>query len=554
MIREFQTKSKTTIYKFLAKMGKNPKVYSEHFSPFNQKHELNYVWVYATRKEVVIVSIDHFRHAERELCDDWLDSESSPMYLGKDEQERVSPVWRLKQSADEFVRQLKESGCTVPRLWCVLITRNKLVNYRDMAPMWEKMGVTVYHDVKGMRISRKLPTNPDSQLEGCQYFHEYDVDKTDGTEEMLNDFIKKYILDNETTEDSNEADAEKENADEVSHLFDYEPFEDDDACHSDDDANHSDDDASEASETNDEAEEDDLPEMPDELMAERLLPMPHAQQALQQLVGCNNIKQRMEELMSLTRYNQMMKQMNPNGKRHRLSLHSIFFGRPGTGKTTVCKIMGGLFKEAGVLSKGHVVVCNRATFVGNLWGDEEKRVHAALKAAKGGVLMIDEAYLLNSGSPNDPGKNILPLLMELLADEQQRDIAVVLCGYKAPMKKLLELNPGLESRFPNRFEFEDFSLSQLLDITLQRIGEYEYHFTPTAWEKYKELLSDAYQKRNPDTWGNARFVANQLERIYTNHAKRCVKKKGINKAAMLRITPADIQPIDVPTARRAIGF
>ena len=93
----------------------------------------------------------------------------------------------------------------------------------------------------------------------------------------------------------------------------------------------------------------------------------------------------------------------PQWKQHQVSLHAIFFGRPGTGKTTVCKIYGGLLKEAGVLSKGHVVVCNRATFVGPSWGDEENAIRQAMEAAKGGVLMIDEAYLLNSAHPNDPG-------------------------------------------------------------------------------------------------------------------------------------------------------
>ena len=92
--------------------------------------------------------------------------------------------------------------------------------------------------------------------------------------------------------------------------------------------------------------------------------------------------------------------MFPNSKRHEVSLHSVFFGRPGTGKTTVCKIFGSLLHQAGVLSKGHVVVCDRGTFIGTLWGDEERSVRQVIEMAQGGVLMIDEAYLLNGKHEN----------------------------------------------------------------------------------------------------------------------------------------------------------
>jgi hypothetical protein len=201
------------------------------------------------------------------------------------------------------------------------------------------------------------------------------------------------------------------------------------------------------------------------------------------------------------------------------------------------------------------VVCNRATFLGPNWGDEETAIRQAMKAAKGGVLMIDEAYLLNSGHPNDPGKLILPELMDILANEQQRDIAIVLCGYKEPMQKLLELNPGLTSRFPNRFEFEDFSIDELMQITRRRLAEYGYHFTRAGLQKYRTILTEAYRVRNPNDWGNARFVANLLESIYLTHAKRCMKiKTTAGVKPFFAITPADIQPIEVSKEKKRIGF
>ena len=275
---------------------------------------------------------------------------------------------------------------------------------------------------------------------------------------------------------------------------------------------------------------------------------------LNKLVGCTEIKRRMEELVSLSTYNKIIRKHFPDSKQHEVSLHSVFFGRPGTGKTTVCKIFGALLHEVGALSSGHVVVCDRSTFVGNLWGDEERSMREVLEIAKGGVLMIDEAYLLNTKHDHDPGKIAIQLLMSILADESRRDIAVVMCGYKEPMKKLLAMNPGLDSRFPNKFEFLDFNVDELLEITKRRINEYEYHFTNTAWNKYCQILTRAYQSRDPETWGNARFVANQLERIYIQHASRCVHHMPDNISEIRTLTADDIQPIEVPKPRMRIGF
>ena len=278
------------------------------------------------------------------------------------------------------------------------------------------------------------------------------------------------------------------------------------------------------------------------------------QLALLNLVGCDEIKRRMDELLSLGIYNNLMRKHFPDSKQHDISLHSIFYGRPGTGKTTVCKIYGALLHQAGVLSSGHVVVCDRGTFIGPLWGDEERALQKVLEIAKGGVLMIDEAYLLGGKSDRDPGRLVIQLLMNILADENQRDLAVVLCGYKEPMKQLLAVNPGLDSRFPNKFEFPDFSVEDLLRITLRRIDEYNYEFTDQAWDKYCDILRKAYQMRDPETWGNARFVANQLDRIYIQHAARCVHHIPKDISQMRTITADDIQPIEVPKPKMRIGF
>lgn len=290
------------------------------------------------------------------------------------------------------------------------------------------------------------------------------------------------------------------------------------------------------------------------IKVEILPPLRNPRKELDKLVGCQSIKTRLDELLAMTRYNKMLRETFPTTKVHEISLHSIFFGRPGTGKTTVCKIFGSLLHEAGALSKGHVVVANRSTFIGTLWGDEERSVNQIIEIAQGGVLMIDEAYLLNSKNDHDPGRLVIQLLMNILSDETQRDIAVVLCGYKDQMQKLLDTNPGLQSRFPNKFEFQDFTVDELLEITKTRVKDYQYRFTDEAWAKYQTLMAQAYQARDPQTWGNARFVANQLERIYIQHATRCVRQCPIDKANLRQITAEDIVPIEIPRQKAKIGF
>ena len=286
---------------------------------------------------------------------------------------------------------------------------------------------------------------------------------------------------------------------------------------------------------------------------EILPPIKHPREELEKLVGCGDIKARIDELVALSMYNQKMSEFIPEGT-HKVSLHSIFFGQPGTGKTTVCKIFGSLLRDAGALSKGHVVVCTRGTFIGALYGDEERAVRQVVEKAQGGVLMIDEAYLLNLNNDKDPGHLVLPMLMDMLADEKQRDIAVVLCGYREPMLKLLETNPGLDSRFPNRFDFPDFTPEQLERITLSRVDEYGYTFTQAAWEKYRRQLAEAWRRRDPRSWGNARAVANMLERIYVRHAKRCLPDEFDEPEMLLAIIEDDIPALELPRPQRRIGF
>jgi len=519
------------------------------------------VYLYCHDTNVVIVCLDNCGTGEELL---YAESRTfSPLLFDDDDEKpRESVVWKLKEAVRLAKERLKDNATEVS-VYGVLLTEAEILNYFELQDLWDEHSLMVIDELKRLR-HRHIKTNDDNELackayvgmvtDGTRNLEAIDNSETqeptgtddnetvvpdpeyDEFERLLNDFINKgfeVVDETGSGEELLEQDLDEESV---------EPDDDEDGV----DVSFPDD----ALFPNGEVEQN----QNISVKVEVLRPIAHPREELDKLVGCADIKQHMDDLVALTSYNKLMQEHFPHSRKHEVSLHGIFLGQPGTGKTTVCKIYGSLLRQAGALSKGHVVVCNRGTFIGTLWGDEERAVRQVLEMAQGGVLMIDEAYLLNGKHDNDPGKLVIQLLMNILADEAQRDIAVVLCGYKEPMMKLLEMNPGLQSRFSNRFEFTDFTVEELLEITQRRIRSYDYSFTAPAWEKYSSLLAQAYQQRDPENWGNARFIANQLERIYIQHATRCVSHQPQDKQELLMLTPDDILPMEMPRQKKKIGF
>lgn len=532
LIKDFKKLDRSTIFRHLNALGKNPYIFSDYQAGIGPHLFNNHFYIYAAYKYegyrgLVVVCLDD-NPPKEELADEKPLYKEPPCYYNESSR-RTSPVWQLSETI-KLIRKKMEEGNNHWPILGVLLTESTFINAEDMQDTWDEMNIIVIDKLTDLS-NRKIPVNRNEDL-------------SYGT--MLMRFIK------ELNEQQEQADTNNREFTERLDKFMNDPFLFPDA------------DLREEQEE-EEQEEEDFPdfELPSNNIEQNnnvsvkvkiLPPIPNPREELNKLVGCEDIKKRIDELLALTRYNKMVLEAFPKAKVHEVSLHGVFLGRPGTGKTTVCKIYGSLLHEAGALSKGHVVVADRGTFIGTLWGDEERSVRQVLEIAQGGVLMIDEAYLLNSKSENDPGRMVLQLLMQVLADETQRDIAVVICGYKEPMMKLLDSNPGLPSRFPNRYEFQDFSVDELMKITRCRISEYQYHFTHQAWLKYKSILAAAYKARDPQTWGNARFVTNLLERIFIQHAQRCVKEPPANGQRLLTLTPADIIPIEVPRSKPRIGF
>ena len=541
LIRDFRKQTKTTIWKHMEAMAVNYAVYSNRlkgFAPFMNDDD---VYIYCDATNMVVVCIDCYDNYEDRTCVESVDMEPIVYYPGCEPHE--GRVWKLKETMQIVKERLQKQHIDL-KVYGVMLTEAKITNAEELELVWEFNDMKVIDGFVSLG-HRKAGVNNDEDLRGKIYF-DAAVNETPQMEEEEEEPAKE--------EEPNDEEFERLLKEFINH-----EFEEGGETPKDDDTPENDEPTSEES-------EDNTPEdivLPDgeieqngniSVKVEILRPIANPREELDKLVGCSDIKRRMDELVALTSYNKMMREMFPDNKQHEVSLHSVFLGRPGTGKTTVCKIFGSLLRKAGALSKGHVVVCDRGTFIGTLWGDEERSMRQVLEIAKGGVLMIDEAYLLNGSNANDPGKMVIQLLMNVLADETQRDIAIVLCGYKEPMKKLLDLNPGLQSRFPNKFEFPDFTIDELLEITKRRVEDYHYTFTTEAWKKYVSILSAAYQSRDPQTWGNARFIGNQLERIYIQHASRCVKQQSSGKSELLSLTPEDIVSIEVPRQKTKIGF
>ena len=559
LIDDFKNQTKTTIWKHLDAMD-----------PFLNEYD---VYLYCNDTNVVVVCLDCCGNGDDQIYEE---SESLGVFTyNEGDEPRVSVVRRLAEAV-KLIKETRLGYDSGIKVYGVLLTEAEILNSYKLFKMWDAADVMVIDGFRRLKY-RKIKVNEDDCLD-CKAYISKILDANHGIMDANHGIMEGQTpMTSDMLSENGELNLDdfpkgsvriEDDDDEFSKLLDQFLKEGmevvDEKTDAEDDEDEEDPDEDVEEDPNEDVEEDPEEEFfPNgeieqnlnvNVKVDILRPIANPREELDKLVGCADIKRRMDELVALTSYNKMMRDLFPGSKQHEVSLHSVFLGRPGTGKTTVCKIFGSLLRKVGALSKGHVVVCDRGTFIGTLWGDEERSMKQVLKMAQGGVLMIDEAYLLASKNENDPGRLVIQLLMNVLADETQRDIAVVLCGYKEPMMKLLDSNPGLYSRFPNKFEFADFTVDELLEITQCRVKDYDYQFTAKAWEKYRQVLLQAYQVRNPETWGNARFVANQLERIYIQHATRCVKHQPKDKRELLKITPEDILPIEVPRQKAKIGF
>jgi stage V sporulation protein K len=237
---------------------------------------------------------------------------------------------------------------------------------------------------------------------------------------------------------------------------------------------------------------------------------------LRQLVGLETIKDEVNKLVSYIKVQKAREE-------HKLqtlgmSLHMVFAGNPGTGKTTVARILARIFKNLGLLEKGHLVETDRLGLVGQFVGHTAKKTDDIVRQSLDGVLFIDEAYSLLGGGENDFGQEAIDTLVKRMEDYRDR-LIVIVAGYPEEMEKFVESNPGLQSRFNLHLDFEDYKADELLGILEILCKKNEYVVDASA-EPHLKLLLQKVLSSNGEGFGNGRYIRNLFESSVRNQAVR----------------------------------
>jgi len=256
---------------------------------------------------------------------------------------------------------------------------------------------------------------------------------------------------------------------------------------------------------------------------------------LNELVGLDTIKKFIYELYAFIEIQK--KREKKNLATEPLVLHMVFSGNPGTGKTTVARLMSRLFKELGLLEKGHIVECERADLVGEYIGHTANKTKEVIKKALGGVLFIDEAYSLARGGEKDFGKEAIDTLVKAMEDHKE-ELVLILAGYKDEMEYFISTNPGIRSRFPIHITFPDYSIDELVSIGELMLSKRQYCFTPESKRTFRKIIQEMALK-HPHS-GNARMVRNVIERAIRKQAVRLYKKPNPSREELIKILDEDL--------------
>ena len=265
-----------------------------------------------------------------------------------------------------------------------------------------------------------------------------------------------------------------------------------------------------------------------------------AMEELDELIGLTTIKKDVKELISLVKTQQLRKERGL--KTVPVSLHLVFSGNPGTGKTTVARILARLYKEIGVLSGGQLVEVDRSGLVAGYIGQTAIRTQEKLKQALGGVLFIDEAYTL-AKEGQDYGQEAIDTILKAMEDHRE-NLVVIVAGYTELMKKFIDSNPGLKSRFNKYMEFPDYTADELMAIFDLQCKKYDYVLTEDARLAVRKKITEM-EACKQENFANARDVRNLFEIIITNHAARIASMKDPGAADLKEIRVQDLEEDDV---------
>jgi SpoVK/Ycf46/Vps4 family AAA+-type ATPase len=261
--------------------------------------------------------------------------------------------------------------------------------------------------------------------------------------------------------------------------------------------------------------------------------------ALNELTGLQSVKKSVDRLISSLKVAKLRKQRGR--KVIPKNLNSVFIGNPGTGKTTVARLISSIYKEMGILEKGHLIEVDRSGLVAGYQGQTSSKTNEVINKSLGGTLFIDEAYMLTRGA-SEFGHEALDTLLKRMDTEQDKFIVIV-AGYKEGMKEFLDSNPGLKLRFPNIFTFEDFIPRQLIEIANTISEKSGYKLDEGAWQLLLEIFTKLFNERN-NNFGNIKTVKNILYKAISNQEERILSLFEPDDNDLTTITYEDVKNIE----------
>lgn len=257
---------------------------------------------------------------------------------------------------------------------------------------------------------------------------------------------------------------------------------------------------------------------------------------LNDLIGLSSVK---EEITKLTNFIKIQQVRESKGlKTPDISYHCVFTGNPGTGKTTVARIMASIYRDLGILEKGHLVETDRSGLVAEYVGQTAVKTNKIIDSALDGVLFIDEAYSLVQGAKEDFGQEAISTLLKRMEDDRNR-LIVILAGYGSEMKTFIDSNPGLQSRFNRYIHFPDYTAKELEQIFLLSAKKNQYTLGDDALVKLEDTMASAVEHKDKN-FGNARFVRNLFEKSIQNQAMRLSSRPDITEEVLSKLETEDL--------------
>jgi len=238
------------------------------------------------------------------------------------------------------------------------------------------------------------------------------------------------------------------------------------------------------------------------------------------MIGMGELKQEIKDFADLLSVNKIREKFGK--KPIKQSLHSIFLGGPGTGKTTIARLLGRIYKAAGILPSSKVVEVSRVDLVGKHIGETAIKTNSVIDKAMGGILFIDEAHSLYTDSPSDFGAEAISTIVKRMEDDRGK-FAIIIAGYEDDIEEMLKSNQGLKSRFTHKFHFTSYNADELMEIFESFFEDQGFYLDDDAKKELKELMQEEINKEN-NSFGNGRFARQVFDKAIRNQSKRIKKK------------------------------